>query len=314
MTSRTFLLALAVAALLPAATARADVPIGVLGASSINNSCVGDDFTVVGNSAAFRAPSDGVVTQMRTAHAMPGAAFAFRMFRDDGTKLRGIARVAATVALDGTALVQTRIPVHAGDRLGVSKSGFKALNCVQPGPKLETTLVSLTDQADGIAFSVVQGSSGQQVNAAARMQADRDGDGFGDETQDGCPDDASTHGACPVPEQPAPATQPAPPAPPLPPAPAPEATPGPAPGPAPADAPVVVAAAANPAPAAARLCRVPRLKRLTLRAAKARLLAAGCAPGKVRRGKGKRLRVRRQSVPAGIEVRLGTRIRLVAAR
>ena len=42
----------------------------------------------------------------------------------------------------------------------------------------------------------------------ARLEADADRDGFGDETQDQCPTDASTQGACPVtPVTPAPSVK-----------------------------------------------------------------------------------------------------------
>jgi hypothetical protein len=35
------------------------------------------------------------------------------------------------------------------------------------------------------------------MDLSAQLEADADGDGYGDETQDECPTDASTHGACP---------------------------------------------------------------------------------------------------------------------
>lgn len=37
------------------------------------------------------------------------------------------------------------------------------------------------------------------VNVSAVLEADTDGDGFGDETQDQCPTDPSTQGPCPTP-------------------------------------------------------------------------------------------------------------------
>ena len=36
-----------------------------------------------------------------------------------------------------------------------------------------------------------------QLNVSAILEPDADGDGFGDETQDQCPTDASTQGPCP---------------------------------------------------------------------------------------------------------------------
>ena len=48
----------------------------------------------------------------------------------------------------------------------------------------------------------------QRVPVEAKLEADEDHDGFGDETQDQCPTDATTQGPCPVP--PVPPVPPAP--------------------------------------------------------------------------------------------------------
>jgi hypothetical protein len=49
-----------------------------------------------------------------------------------------------------------------------------------------------------------QGGPDLRINMAAVVEPDVDGDGFGDETQDGCPTDASTQGPCPQPSAPPP--------------------------------------------------------------------------------------------------------------
>jgi hypothetical protein len=58
--------------------------------------------------------------------------------------------------------------------------------------------------------------------------------------------------------------------------------------------------------AAAALCTVPKLKKLTRARAKARLVAAGCALGKITGAK--RGKVRTQKVPAGTKVAAGTKV------
>jgi hypothetical protein len=45
-------------------------------------------------------------------------------------------------------------------------------------------------------------NSGRRLNLAASVEPDADGDGFGDETQDQCPTNAGTQGACPSAQQP----------------------------------------------------------------------------------------------------------------
>lgn len=59
------------------------------------------------------------------------------------------------------------------------------------------------DPADGSTqtFDPVPGSGGR-VNVSAIVEPDADADGFGDETQDLCPTDASTAGTCPPPPAP----------------------------------------------------------------------------------------------------------------
>jgi hypothetical protein len=44
---------------------------------------------------------------------------------------------------------------------------------------------------------VVDGTGGNRTNLSAQLEPDADADGFGDETQDECPTDASTQGQCP---------------------------------------------------------------------------------------------------------------------
>ena len=55
------------------------------------------------------------------------------------------------------------------------------------------------DQAPGSSIPYTNDPA-VRFNIAASLEADADNDGFGDETQDQCPTEATTQGPCPVPE------------------------------------------------------------------------------------------------------------------
>ncbi len=79
------------------------------------------------------------------------------------------------------------------------------------------------------------------------------------------------------------------------------------------DSPGTSGGGSTPGATVVTRCRVPKLKGLTLAAAKKRLRKAGCALGKVKRPRGKalkKLRVKKQSKKAGALVPKGTKIAL----
>jgi hypothetical protein len=114
--------------------------------------------------------------------------------------------VVRTIPLSALSTFQVRIPVAGGERLALWPSSPAAENqyCafdtgvpadVQespqdpvPEPQPETTVV--TDRSD----------AGRRTNVSAVLEADADGDHYGDETQDQCPTVATAQGPCPPPE------------------------------------------------------------------------------------------------------------------
>jgi len=87
-----------------------------------------------------------------------------------------------------------RIPVQAGDLLGLG--GSYAPTCQTEDP------VDVAADFTGVppigATPVTKPYKGFQVPVTAKIEPDVDGDGYGDETQDGCPQSAAYHTACPV--------------------------------------------------------------------------------------------------------------------
>lgn len=147
-------------------------------------------------------PSAGIVTSWKVRSGYEGANLSqkLKVFRS-GTKPNQFTAVGESkpeaVTL-GTNTFETQIPVQAGDRFGVFG-----------GPPLPTGAILLCETANvGDKFGILGadpavGSTTEfpmganyLVAVSAVVEPDADGDGFGDETQDRCPSQATTQGAC----------------------------------------------------------------------------------------------------------------------
>jgi hypothetical protein len=100
---------------------------------------------------------------------------------------------AAPVNFHGTTTNAARLPVQAGDYLGFV--GGNAYVCESKDPNEVVGLLR---------GGLVLGSTGafepryfQQTSLVAKVEPDVDGDGYGDETQDECPQSAAYQTACP---------------------------------------------------------------------------------------------------------------------
>jgi hypothetical protein len=163
-------------------------------------------------SVTYAMPSDGVITSWRfRAVAKPGTAH-LRIYRPAATpgQFQLMAWTADhTFALHEEATVPVRVPVKAGDRLGIGTNG----------PPGMFYTADLANQLGGVPFYAPMGSistpntsGGARVAIAATLEPDADKDGFGDESQDGCPSDPTSHAACagsaPPPTAPPPSSAP----------------------------------------------------------------------------------------------------------
>jgi hypothetical protein len=143
------------------------------------------------------APSDGVIVKWRVRTLATGSAAptpaTLRVVRGTGVNSTGI-RSDAPVSIPstpGTYSFDARLPVSAGDYLGYdSPRGWFA---GKAGASYD-----LWDPALGNAETRFRttGFAGLELLFNADLEADADKDGFGDETQDGCPTQAHTQGAC----------------------------------------------------------------------------------------------------------------------
>jgi hypothetical protein len=99
------------------------------------------------------------------------------------------------LALKGSNTYNARVPVQAGDYIGIAGNPFTAW-CDTKDPA-DTYAGATGGTPVGSVFRVER-SSGLQVPIAARVEPDVDGDGYGDETQDQCPQSAAYQTPCPV--------------------------------------------------------------------------------------------------------------------
>lgn len=148
-----------------------------------------------GNPLPVAAPSAGVVTKLKVNSAVAGAIQeTIRVLRlNPATKTTtGVGESSVTVA-PGLNVYDARLTVQQGDLLGASGVGEEGalVYCEVPG---EEALYGATLGAGG---PYAETSGEARIAVSAIVEADADGDGYGDETQDRCPQVAAVQVECP---------------------------------------------------------------------------------------------------------------------
>jgi hypothetical protein len=153
------------------------------------------------SSANYTVPFDGVITSwsvgdnISTAIKLkvlrPVTSNAYNVIASDGPR---------NPPNGGISTYQVRFPVRQGDsiamQVGTGHYCFPGYGAV-PGDVAEPVS---GDPAVGQAIGVGGTSyASTRLPISATVEPDRDGDGYGDETQDACPTLASTQGSCPLP-------------------------------------------------------------------------------------------------------------------
>jgi hypothetical protein len=183
---------------------------GASASIEVGDECIGNEatgtFTNVPEARAsaeglpLAAPTGGVVTAWKVNSVYPDPVAqwmaAFRPTEKTGT-FQVIGQSKEETAAPGHNVYSTRIPVQAGDRFGLV------------GVKSKSPLFCATgngeDHTWSLPYSVGPGSTHQfaagtevLVPLVAVIEPDKDGDGYGDETQDKCPQSAAYQGPCPT--------------------------------------------------------------------------------------------------------------------
>ena len=124
-----------------------------------------------------------------------------RVLRDNGgVRTGGLETIPVTAGIHQFA---TRLPIAAGERLGVdlTTSGFDfvtALTALYVSAGTGAYDRWIPPVADGASAGPTTTSNDVELLLNGDVEADADGDGFGDETQDLCPTSAALQTACPV--------------------------------------------------------------------------------------------------------------------
>jgi len=163
------------------------------------------EISAPGNPLPVAAPVAGVITKWKL-DLVPvpfGVPTSLRVLRvDAGTKTALVVGESTGTVVGGPNAFDARIPVQAGDRLGLHGPGNGAevgtLYC-QSGTG-EASRYGAFEGGGGVGSSqpYEEGEADVRVPATAVIEPDADNDGYGDETQDKCPQSATVQTACPV--------------------------------------------------------------------------------------------------------------------
>jgi hypothetical protein len=159
--------------------------------------CTGTNLSLPAASTAangLTSPMNGVVVRWRVKSGSGGNPVSLRVLRPaGGASYTGAGTSTPANTVTGTAETTSRVSIRAGDSIGLNIGNSALVWAVTPG-------------ANGLAWGSVNGfpnglADGATATGAAQadrelliqavVEPDADGDGFGDETQDGCPGDAT---------------------------------------------------------------------------------------------------------------------------
>jgi hypothetical protein len=147
------------------------------------------------------APDDGVVVRWRVKVGAATSPVALRITRPgvSGTRTGAGTGPTVTPPINATTPYEVRLPIQSGDGLGLDC-------CADPDPTHLAYFFAPTASADTFTWTprLLDGEPARsgglfspgELLINADIEPDADHDGFGDETQDQCPTDATTAGAC----------------------------------------------------------------------------------------------------------------------
>jgi hypothetical protein len=188
---------------------------GASAATEAGNRCVGnsaeEDLTLYGVANApgdplsATIPVNGVISRwnFNIISIPPGLiAQTLKILRPTGApgQFQVIGESSQEPLSGGVNSFSTRIPVHAGDFIGTTgtvEGDNEAVYCITGNPGERLGAIAGNPPLNSTGTSVTEVAE-VQVPITVSVEPDADNDGFGDETQDACPQSAATQAACPV--------------------------------------------------------------------------------------------------------------------
>lgn len=187
---------------------------GAAAATQAGNNCTGNEiaenYTLLGlanssgNPLPATIPVSGVISKW-TFNAEPGLPGGFvsqrlKILRSVGSKqFQVVGESALSSIAGGLNTFSTQVPVHSGDFIGTNGSleGSPFTFYCETGNPGDQLGVILGNPSMGSIATETEGGPGFQVPVTVFVEPDADNDGFGDETQDACPQSAAFQTPCP---------------------------------------------------------------------------------------------------------------------
>jgi hypothetical protein len=155
------------------------------------------------NPGAVTIPQAGVITKWKV-NVIPypgGISEKLKVLRPaGGNSFTVVGESTVQPIAGGLNSFDTRVPVQAGDRLG-AYSPLAPIFCEEASTPTDVLGTTIGDPSLGSTAAFTERPKGQ-LAVAATVEPDADNDGYGDETQDKCPQNAAVQASCPAPPLP----------------------------------------------------------------------------------------------------------------
>jgi hypothetical protein len=155
----------------------------------------------VSSSLPIAVPTAGVATKWKVESLQTNKPQVLKVLRPTGNKheFRAVAESTEQTVLSGQNVFDTRVPVEPGDQFGLygaNPSGALYCNAAVGAKPMDVAGSIPINFRSTDAPTVFGEFNSIRVAVAAIVEPDADGDGFGDETQDKCPQSAAFQVEC----------------------------------------------------------------------------------------------------------------------
>jgi len=158
-------------------------------------------YTAAGDPLPVTAPVGGILTKWRIEVAAPGppkaAPVTMKTLRLTGPENLLVTGEGNGSIVAGSNSFDVRIPIQAGDHLGIFGTDAEVGTPVCATTEENKLGIFDPKATAGGSSLTASGESELRIPVVGTIEADADNDGFGDETQDACPQSATTQVACP---------------------------------------------------------------------------------------------------------------------
>jgi len=145
---------------------------------------------VITSWSSFAAPTANTQLKLLVLKPNPAGTTHFIATQKDQTRL--LAQPGALNTFSGL-----HLPIQPGEQLGLFLPSGEA-DCFILTPPDTGLFFTDGDPPLNVDVDFTGSNSNRRLNASAAVEPDADRDGFGDETQDGCPTSAASQGTCPT--------------------------------------------------------------------------------------------------------------------